>query len=193
MIIVADEVVKFYGVKEAIGLMREFEPTIYKQLRKDIRGIVAPAVSTIKSTAPAIAPLSGMMHNGRTAWTTPKVSVNITPGQRSRAFGSTTANLVAITATGQGKKVGFDIADMAGRANQPNKYPKTRKFVDPRTGEVVQRKINGQGRSLINNLSGTPSRYVYKAIEGQLPFIRSKVADTIEAAADSINRKLKRL
>jgi hypothetical protein len=189
----AEEIVKFYGVKEAIGLMRTFEPEIYKQLRKDIRGIVAPAVSSIKSTAPNVAPLSGMIHNGRTAWTKPKVTVNITPAQRSRAFGSTTSNLVAISATGQGRKVGFDIADMAGRANQPNKYPKTRRFVDPRTGEVVQRRVNGQGRGMIANLPAKASRYVYPAIEKQLPFIRSQVAITIEKAADSINRKLKRV
>lgn len=189
----ADDVVKFYGIKETLNVMKTIEPEIYKQLRKDIRGIVAPAVSNIKSQAPSVAPLTGMNHNGRTAWTKPKVTVNITPAQRSRALGSTTSNLVAITATGEGRKVGFDIADMAGRANNPGKYSKTRRFTDPYTGQTVQRKVNGQGVGMIDNLAGRASRYVYPAIEKQLPFIRSQVAVTIEKAADSINRKLMRL
>lgn len=189
-----DEIVKFYGVKETIKLMRQVEPEMLKDMRKSIRQISNPAVLAIKSNSPKVAPLSGMAHNGRTSYSTPKVSVNITPGQRSRGFGSTTSNLVAITATGSGKVYGFDIADIAGRANNAGKYTQTRKFVDSRTGQVVRRKINGQGQNLINVLNsrgGPASRYVYKSIEDKLPAIRIEVAKVIERTMDSFTRRLK--
>lgn len=188
-----DEVVKFYGVKETIALMRKVEPEMLNDMRKSIRQIAQPAVLAIKSGSPKVAPLSGMAHNGRTAYSTPKVSVNITPAQRSRGFGSTTSNLVAISATGSGKVYGFDIADMAGRANQAGKYSQTRKFVDPRTGNIVRRKINGQGQNLINVLNsrgGPASRYVYKNIEDKLPTIQREVAKVIERTMDSFTRRI---
>jgi hypothetical protein len=119
--------------------------------------------------------------------------VNITPGQRSRGFGSTTSNLVAISATGSGKVYGFDIADMAGRANNAGKYTQTRKFVDSRTGNIVRRKINGQGQNMINVLNsryGPASRFVYKNLEGKLPAIQREVANVIERTMDSFTRRL---
>lgn len=188
-----DDVVQFYGVNETIKLMRKFEPQMLKDLRKDIRQITQPAVSAIKSNSPKVAPLSGMAHNGRTAYSTPKVTVNITPAQRAKAFGSTTSNLVVINATGSGKVYGFDIADMAGRANQAGKYSQTRKFVDPRTGQVVRRRINGQGANLIsvlNSRGGPASRYVYKNIENKLPAIRQQVARSLDRTIGEFNRKL---
>lgn len=188
-----NDVVQFYGVKETIKLMRKFEPEMLKDLRKSIRQISQPAVLAIKSGSPKVAPLSGMAHNGRTAYSTPKVTVNITPSQRAYGVGSTTSNLVAIQATGSGKVYGFDIADMAGRANNAGKYQQTRKFVDPRTGNIVRRKINGQGQNMINVLNsrgGPASRYVYKNIENKLPAIRAEVAKTLDRTIGEFNRKL---
>jgi len=188
--------VKFYGVNETIKLMRKFEPEMLKDLRKSIRQIAQPAVMAIKSGSPKVAPLSGMVHSGRSSYSQPKVTVNITPAQRSRAFGSTTANLVVIQATGSGKVYGFDISDMAGRANQAGKYQQTRKFVDSRTGDVVRRRINGQGQNMINVLNsryGPASRFVYKNLENKLPAIRAEVARTLDRTIGEFNRKLWRI
>lgn len=190
-----DEVVKFYGVNETIKLMRKFEPEMLKDMRKSIRQIANPAVSAIKSGSPKVAPLSGMVHNGRSSYSQPKVSVNITPSQRSRGFGSTTSNLVAISATGSGKVYGFDIADMAGRANQAGKYQQTRKFVDSRTGNIVRRRINGQGQNMINVLNsryGPASRFVYKNLEDKLPAIRAEVAKVLSRTMDDFTRRINR-
>jgi len=188
-----DEIVKFYGVKETIKLMRQVEPEMLNDMRKSIRQIAQPAVLAIKQNSPKVAPLSGMNSNGRLAYSTPKVTVNITPGQRSRAFGSTTSNLVAISATGSGKTYGFDVADIAGRANNAGKYSQTRKFVDPRTGDIVRRKINGQGQNLINVLNsryGPASRFVYKNLEDKLPAIRTEIAKVIERTMDDFTRRI---
>lgn len=192
----ADEIVKFYGVKETIREMRKFEPEMLKDLRKNIRQITLPAVSAIKSNSPKVAPLSGMAGNGRTAYTTPKVNIRITPSAKSFGFGSTTSNLVSITATGSGNQVGFDIADMAGRGPGGGQYARTRPFVDPRTGATVRRKINGQGKNLIEVLNQrskkSPSRYVYGGLEDKLPAIRAEVAKVIGKTMDDFSRRLRK-
>jgi len=188
----ADEIVKFYGVKETIKLMRKVEPEMLNDMRKSIRQITQPAVSAIKSNSPKVAPLSGMANNGRSGYTSPKVSIQITPSARS-GFGKTTANLVAIKAEGSGKQYGFEISDMAGRANNAGKYTQTRKFVDPRTGNIVRRRINGQGQNLINVLNsryGPASRFVYKNLEDKLPAIRQEVARVIERTMNDFTRRL---
>lgn len=184
----ADDVVKFYGINETVKLMRQFEPEMLKDLRKSIRQIAQPGVAAIKSQSPSVAPLSGMLHNGRTGYTKPKVTVTVTPAQRSRALGSTTANLVAIKAAGSGNQYGFEIADMAGRANQPGKYPMSRKYL--RNGVAVQHRQNGQGEAFIRNLQGKASRYVYSSIEDKLPQIRAEVANVLDRTIADFNRKL---
>ena len=50
----ADEIVKFYGVKETVKLMRQVEPQMLKDLRKGIRLIAQPAVAAIKSNSPKV-------------------------------------------------------------------------------------------------------------------------------------------
>lgn len=166
------EPVKFVGVKETIKLIRSVEPELYKQLRKDIRQITQPGIAAIKQKTPTIAPLSGMVHNGRTGWSGVNVTTAITPGQRSRALGSTTANLVAIKSTGRNKQAGFNIADMAGRGSNG----RTR-----------------SGQAMIRNLGARASRYVYPALESKLPQIVKEVADSFDKMAESINRKLGRI
>lgn len=185
------EPIKFYGVKETLQVLQQVEPEMYKQLRKDIRSITAPAVSAIKSTVPSVAPLSGMMNNGRTGWSGVNVTTNITPAQRSRAFGSTTANLVAISSTGRNGQFGFNLADMAGRGSGHGRRPRAVTRVYTRNGVEMQHRLNGQGQAMIRNLAKQPSRYVYPAIEGQLPSIITAVANSLQGAAESINRKLK--
>lgn len=188
----ADEIVQFYGVKETVALMRKFEPETLKNLRKDIRTITKPAVSAIRAGSPKVAPMSGMAGLGRTGYTTPKITLSITPAKKSYGFGSTTANLVAINATGQGSQVGFDIADMAGRANKPGSYgSRSRKYV--KNGREMRHRLNGQGRQMIDNLQsrgGSASRYVYKNIEQVLPAIRAEVAKTIEKTMDDFTKRL---
>lgn len=191
----ADDIVQFYGVKETVALMRKFEPDTLKNMRKDIRNIAKPAVSKIRSSSPKVAPLSGMVGNGRTAYTTPKITLRITPAAKSYGYGFTTANLVAITATGSGKQVGFDIADMAGRANKPGSYgSKSRKYV--KNGKEMRHNLNGQGAAFIRGLQardGNASRYVYKNIEQILPQIRTEVAKVVDNTIADFNKRLWRI
>ncbi len=187
------EPVKFYGVKETVKVLREFEPEALKQMRKEIRTIANPAVTAIKAITPAVSPFAGrrvdgMSHNGRTAWSAVKVTVSITPGQRSRAFGSTTSNLAAILSRGSNNQFGFNIVDMAGKTNKVRTSGKTREY--SYKGGTRSHTLNGQGRGLIENLPKKPSRYVYPAIESKMPQIYSGVANAIQHAIDIANRKL---
>jgi hypothetical protein len=193
---VAQEPIKFYGVKETIALMRQVQPEMLKQLRKDIRKIANPAVTAIKSTVPSVSPFAGrskdgMSHNGKTAWSGVAVSVSVTPGQRSRGFASTTANLAAIVSTGKNKQFGFNIVDMAGKSNKVRSGGRTRPY--QRNGVTRTHALNGQGAGLISNLPKRPSRYVYPAIESKLPAIYSEVASAIEVASQTINGKIRRI
>lgn len=185
-----DELVKFKGVKEMVDILKSVEPELWKQLRSDIRKIAAPAVSSIKSNVPTIAPLSGMVGNGRLAWSPVKVNLSITPAQRARAFGSTTSNLVAIISKGSVGQ-GFVVADMAGRGGGRQRRSETRVY--PYKGGVRSHRVNGQGQAMIRALSSKPSRYVYPAIERQLPAIRSGVADSIDLMAKTVNAKISRM
>lgn len=171
----ADQIVKFKGVKETVKILRQVEPEMYKQFRKDIRSITQPAVVKIRQVTPVVAPLSGMNNNGPKGWSKVNVTTAITPSQRSRAVGSTTSNLVAIKASGRNKQYGFDIADMAGRRSN-GRTP--------------------QGQALISGLNqrrGKPSRFVYSSIESMLPMIKLQVAASVDKMASVINRKLDRV
>jgi hypothetical protein len=190
----ADVVVKFVGVNAMIQSLQQLEPDTYKQLRKDIRFITAPAVSAVKKNVPTISPFAGgkdgFTHTGRTAWSGASVTTNITPAQRSRAYGSTTSNLVAISATGQNKQFGFNILDMAGRGTGRGRNPKTQTKVYAYKGGSRSHRLNGQGQGMIDALNKRPSRYFYPAIEDKLPEIRRRVEAVIDKVAADMNRKI---
>jgi hypothetical protein len=191
----ADVVVKYVGVNAMIQSLQQLEPETYKQLRKDIRFITAPAVSAVKSNVPTISPFAGrrkdgFTHSGRTAWSGASVTTNITPAQRSRAYGSTTSNLVAISATGQNKQFGFNILDMAGRGTGRGRNPKSRTRPYEYKGGTRTHRLNGQGQAMIQALNTKPSRYFYPAIENQLPEIRRRVETVIDKVAANMNRKI---
>lgn len=188
-----NEPVKIYGIKDTVKVLKEFEPDTLKAMRKEIRRIASPAVSAIKSTTPVVSPFAGrskdgMSHSGRTAWSAVAVSVSITPGQRSKALGSTTSNLAAIISRGSNKQFGFNIVDMAGKTGKVRTSGRTRDYAYK--GGSRSHALNGQGRGLIENLPKRPSRYVYPAIESKLPRIYAETAEVIQTVIDSVNRKL---
>jgi hypothetical protein len=172
------------GAKEALTILRNTEPLIYKQLNKDIERIVKPAKTQIVSTTPFLAPLSGMMGSGRTSWT----------GVRVKTVKSFTAKsnskLVQLRVEGF-PGAGFEIADMAGRGSGRGRRPKDRTRVYPYKGGSRSHRLNGQGQAMIQNLSGRASRYTYPAVERMLPNIQTQVLQSIEVAAAEVNRKLK--
>jgi hypothetical protein len=191
----ADVVVKYVGAKELFQSLQTLEPKIYKELRASIRLLTKDAVSAVKSDVPPVSPFAGrrkdgFTHSGRTAWSGVTVGTSITPAQRSRALGSTTSNLVAITATGNNKQFGFNIIDMAGRGSGRGRNPKTQTKPYPYRGGTRTHRLNGQGQGMIDALNKRPSRYFYPAIENELPKIRKGVEAVIDKVAADMNRKI---
>lgn len=167
-----DEIVKFYGVRETILKLQKLEPEAFAQFRKDIREITEPGVTAIKQLTPKVAPMSGMNNAGVKGWSGVNVTTAITPRQRSRGFGSTTSNLVAIKANGRNKQAGFNISDMAGRRSGGR----------TRSGQAMI--------TTLNSRFGAPSRFVYKGLESKLPQIRAEVAESLNTVAKRFTKEL---
>lgn len=158
------------GVEKTIHYLRKVEPESLRELRKDIKndpGLNA-AISSIQSTIPAVAPLSGMAnHNGRTQYRIPKVSASFKPPRRLLTKES---SLVGIVTTPPADGVGFEIADMSGRGSG-GKTPR--------------------GRAMIANLAKKASRYVYPGFEKKQENLEQGIQRILNKYAEKANVKLK--
>jgi hypothetical protein len=191
-----------------LQLLDSVQPDAVKALRKEMRRIALPTVSAIKSNLPSSSPLSGMNHYGRTRFAGAQVKTELAFSDSIR---SQNKPLVTIVVQSPGDAVGLEIADMAGRKTMMNgpkltyEYKgvgrvggsgrqnptKSRKAV--RRGQTAEfsYRINGQGKGMIDNLGGIPSRYVYSALAGKENELASDMQKTLDKFAERINYKLK--
>lgn len=196
------------GVRETLQLLDGVQPGSIKELRKDIKTILEPSLSAIRSNVPSSAPLSGMNHYGRTRFAGPKVTSQLLMG-RSRY--KDTTPLIRIEVKADPNSVGFEIADMAGRRTlqhgptMPYQYKgigrrggsgrqnptKSRPVVRRGNSRQFSYRINGQGTAMIRNLSKLPSRYVYPPVENNIFRIRDDMLATLDRYVAKINQKLK--
>jgi hypothetical protein len=162
--------IKVTGIKETMSELRKLDPELLKQMRKDIKnepGLVN-AVSAIKSRAPSISPLRGMIHNGRTAYAKPRVSTSFRPSVRlDRAK---QRSIVTINTTPPKDAIGFQIVDMVGRGNRRG-----------------SRKAQGMQKGL----GGRPSRFVWAAIEGKEAQLSGAVVNIIDDYSKKANVRLR--
>jgi hypothetical protein len=167
--------VKVTGIAEMTKTLKGIDNDIVKQARKDLRTGAKPVADAVKQNIPSEAPLSGMVHNGRTAWKPSGVKVTVKTNFSKKAERKGTS-LVSIVAGAQGKNsqgsAAFQIADMSGRKRKGN----------TRSGKAMIRGLNSTGRA---------SRYVYPAAERQLPYVQDVVRGTIKKLTRDYNRKLK--
>jgi len=167
--------VRVTGIAEMTRTLKGIDNEIVKQARRDLRTGAKPVADAVRNNIPSEAPLSGMVHNGRTAWNPAGVKVRIKTDFSKKAERQGTS-LVSIVAGAQAKyaqgSAAFQIADMSGRK---------------RKGRTAS------GRAMIRalNAKGNASRYVYPAAERQLPYIQDSVRGTIRKLAKDYNRKLK--
>ena len=196
------------GVRETLRLLDAVQPGSIKELRKDIRRIAEPAVTAIRSNLPPVAPLSGMTHYGRTRYAGAKVKSEVL--LRDNKI-SNTSSLIRISVESPGDAAGLEIADMAGRRTMvqgpklPYQYKgrgrvggsgrqnptKSRPVVRRGNSREFSYRINGQGKAMVQNLKGIPSRYVYPAMEGRIFPIRDDMIKTLDQYVAKINQKLK--
>ena len=196
------------GIRETLQLLDGVQPGSIKELRKEIKTILEPTLSAIKSRVPASAPLSGMNHYGRTRFARPKVTSQLLMTQ-SKYKDSTP--LIRIEVRADEHSVGFEIADMAGRKTLQHgpqmmyeykgvgrvggsgrqKPTKSRPVVRRGNSRPFSYRINGQGTAMVKNLTGLPSRYVYPPVENNIFRIRDDMIAALDKYVARINHKLK--
>jgi len=162
--------VKITGIKETMSELKKLDPELLKQMRRDIKtepGLVN-AMSAIKSKAPAISPLRGMIHSGRTAYARPRVATSFKPSVRlDRAK---ERSIVTINTTPPKGAIGFQIIDMVGRGSMRN---------------------SRKARGMQQRLGSKPSRYVWAAVEGKEASLSGAVLSIITKYSNMANIRLR--
>ena len=162
--------IKLAGVKETLTELKKLDPELTKQMRRDIKrepGMVN-AMSAIKSKAPTVSPLKGMIHSGRTAYGRPRVATSFRPSVRLDRVKE--RSIVTINTTPPKGAIGFQIIDMVGRGSKRG---------------------SGKARGMQAKLGGKPSRYVWAAIEGKQGQLSQAVANIIASYSQRANVRLK--
>ena len=113
-------------IKRLTAELKEIDPGLARQLGKDLKSALVPFASSIQREMPVEAPLSGMIHGGRTGWSPAIVKVSATPGA---GWGRSIARIVI---EGKPNPAMLKIAEFAGSSNRT--------------------KSTGPGRSLSKNL-----------------------------------------
>lgn len=158
-----------------------------KQLRKDAKNFAKPVQMAVKSALPTISsiPLSGALHAGRTG-----ALGDINLGKMSiryKASGSKRANITSLVSV-RVESPFIAMIDMAGKKNLVRKAV-TREY--PYKGGSRKHRVTTQGKSMISNLSGSPSRFIWPAAEKAIPEAQRNILFSLEQAAKKINGKLK--
>lgn len=166
--------------------LREIEPGLLTQMRKEVREIAKPVQAQIKQNIPAQAPMSGMAKSGRLSWFGDKKPDTTAIYNRIRASGrSLTTSLVSIAL----KSAATSMADMAGRVNKSR--PLSREYtIRLRNGDIVKRRhrVTTQGKTMIRNLGGKASRYGWPALENQLDRVVREIDKVLQKYYDIANR-----
>lgn len=167
--------------------LRQIEPGLLKEMRKEIRAIAKPINQEIKANIPKQAPMRGMARGiGRLRWLGDKKPDSTSILNRIKASGrSLTTALVAI----QLNSPAASMADMAGRVNKSRGI--SREYsVRLRDGSIVRRRhiVNGQGKQMIRNLGSTASRYGWAALENRLGAVVREIDQVLEKYYRIANR-----
>lgn len=185
------------GLEETLAILKTVEPDSIKEMRKEIRTVVVTsgAISAVKFSAPATAPMSGMVHNGPTRWGGVK---SVTTRILSRTSASQRKSIPLITIVASGKdSLGFDYAELAGIRRRP---PRARSKIRGSSlrgqqagdGSIA---LNGQGDNFIavleERVGKRPGRFAYRAVFQKRQAIERGSQVVLDRYAQSVNRKLK--
>lgn len=179
--------------------LRAIEPGLRTQFVRDIKQIGKEPQRLIKQAIPSIAPLSGMIGQGRLSWGSGKPANSTTIRFRTSAGSkSLTTTLLSVRMN----SVATSIADMAGRSGRSvgagyRGTGYTREFVrtrrDGSTYLVKRRTTREAGRAFIQNLNAatgkTASRFGWKAVEKGLPQISQNIEKVVKNYYRVVNNK----
>ena len=163
------------GVAETMRELGKINPSLKKELNKDIRAILKPMLNEINQSIPRSAPLSGMAHNGRTGWSNRKnavIKIDTRKPRRNLNATSTSEPVNLVRITTQGAPVA--ITDMAGKAG----------------GTTSRREAKYQRPNFGSALPGNPSRYMWSNAEKTIGSVEREMNDTIKKVVFRANQEL---
>jgi hypothetical protein len=197
-------------IRDMNRALREIEPGLLKEMRKDIRQIAKPIEKRMKSNIPSTPPMSGMgavvkyksgnyaINEGRLRWDGQGLNPSAGKMRKNYAPNSTSISQ-AIKPSGRSlttplvkvimQSAAVSMADMAGRVNRGR--PVSREYVVRlRNGELQKRRhrVTTQGNQFMRNLSGRASRYAWPALENQLSQVEREIDKVIEKYYRIANR-----
>lgn len=198
-------------IRDMNRALKEIEPDLLKQMRKDIRDIAKPIEQRMKSNIPKTPPMSGMgavvfykktgryaINEGRLRWDGQGLNPSVGKMNKKYAPNSTSISQ-AIKPGGRSlttplvkvimQSAAVSMADMAGRVGRGR--PVSREYVIRlRNGELQKRrhKVTTQGDQFVSNLSGRASRYAWPALENQLSQVEREIDKVIEKYYRIANR-----
>ncbi len=158
------------GIRQAVKHLREVDPQLVKDLRKDLRTKISPFAKQVADAVPVQPPMSGFGNLSPTGWSAVRPSVSMTPG-RSRKTGN---HLVSIRVTPIGGRRGLFIGELAGS----------------RSNGSVER-----GRRMINVLNtrfpmkGRGGRFAYTKFRLLRPDAMKLAFGIVERTVGDINRR----
>ena len=164
--------VTIVGLKETLRQLQKVEPDLAKEIKKEYKTIVKVLIDDVKSTIQP-APLSGFKRNwtyeGRKIgpWDQSAVIKSVVPRFSNRKRGNSLAVFSVVMKSPFGA-----VADMAGRANDPNTA----------WGAVMIRALSSR--------FGKPSRGMWPAYERNAPKINKNLQVIVEKLTDAANRRL---
>lgn len=166
------------------------EKQFISDLKSKTKNELGPIISKVRSQIPAVAPITGMDHNGRTQWTRPRVSAYANPRARAKK-GKSYVPIVGLRAASPSRAVGFEYGELAGIRRKPPK-PVSKGWNSTSPGYHSYR-VNGQGEAMIQRLEKIrvkPGRFFYKNVAKYLPEIRTRMRGIVEDSVKDLNRKL---
>lgn len=184
---------KVLGINEVIRELQSVEPQSVKEIRTDLRVAAEPLAASIRDYIPNSPPLSGFVHNGRTSWAPQNIKINVKTNFSRRAA-KNEHSIVSIWVGGKKGTLGaagLQIADMAGKRNRTRSGGRTREY-DYRGSKRTHR-LNNQGRAMIEYLNGSyssPSRFVWRAANLQLPKVQESVVRSLESVYKKVNQNM---
>jgi hypothetical protein len=163
------------GVAETMRELGKINPSLKKELNKDIRAILKPMLAEINQSIPKSPPLSGMTHNGRTGWGNRKNAQIKIDTRKPRRGLNDSPNVVPVNIVRiQTKGAPVAIADMAGKAG----------------GTTSRREPKYQRPNFGRSLPGDPSRYMWKNAEKTIGSVEREMSDTIDRVVREANAEL---
>lgn len=167
-----------YGVRETLAEIKKIDEQLYWRSVQQIKNATKPLESALALEFPVNAPMRGMAHRGRTAWKKPKIASKF-GGKKDKTVDEW--GLVKVTVTG----VAPQMIDMA---KTPNNGVTTRSY-NYKNGKRTH-KVNGQGQRMIQNLGGSPSRYIWPTAEAFRPMVTRALLQAIEDVSRIVNKNL---